>query len=189
MCAGTHPLVAVKERQFGAEKNARFAGDMQLSANKVNDQARSASIWQEIRNAFSGEKIIKGRVLNAVNSGYAVGIGGFIAFLPASQLRGQIQVGALHNFKARFSTRFAERNPLSFLQDFPRVGKELLSCCQGIPSAVPSVRSCSHACLPHPNSFHSQPNRNRMHEKYRRALNAAAQRSTEAPPFAHRCAA
>lgn len=44
---------------------------------------------------------LQGRVLNAVNAGYAVGIGGIVAFLPSSRVYGEIRLGHLHDFKAR----------------------------------------------------------------------------------------
>lgn len=37
-----------------------------------------------------------------MNAGYAVGIGGIVAFLPISRIHGEIRVGHLHDFKARF---------------------------------------------------------------------------------------
>lgn len=41
----------------------------------------------------------QGRILNAVNAGYAVGIGGLVAFLPSSRVYREMRVGELLDFK------------------------------------------------------------------------------------------
>eukprot|EP00854_Cymbomonas_tetramitiformis_P008016 gene8016-9525_t len=57
-------------------------GEMDLSMKKVLDERRAGLLWQEIQAAAERSQPIMGRVLNAVNGGFAVGVGGYVAFLP-----------------------------------------------------------------------------------------------------------
>lgn len=55
-----------------------------LAASKKKERA-----WRELLEARDSGKSVKGRILNAVNGGYAVGIAGLIAFLPSRAYRGK----------------------------------------------------------------------------------------------------
>ena len=55
-----------------------------LAASKRKERA-----WRELLEARDAGKAVRGRILNAVNGGYAVGIAGLIAFLPARAYRGK----------------------------------------------------------------------------------------------------
>lgn len=55
-----------------------------LAASKRKERA-----WRELLEARDNGKSVKGRILNAVNGGYAVGIAGLIAFLPSRAYRGK----------------------------------------------------------------------------------------------------
>ena len=41
-------------------------------------------VWSEIKRRYNAGENIDGRVLNACNGGFAIGIGGFVAFAPLS---------------------------------------------------------------------------------------------------------
>ncbi|KAK3275557.1 hypothetical protein CYMTET_16320 [Cymbomonas tetramitiformis] len=73
---------------------------MDLSMKKVLDERRAGLLWQEIQAAAERSQPIMGRVLNAVNGGFAVGVGGYVAFLPTSRVVStlNIQVGKLQPF-------------------------------------------------------------------------------------------
>mmetsp|Transcript_31113 Transcript_31113/g.79876 ORF Transcript_31113/g.79876 Transcript_31113/m.79876 type:complete len:299 (-) Transcript_31113:115-1011(-) len=60
-------------------------GDMQLEVQKHEAESRLKAVMEELRGAMQTNTPVLGRVLNAVNGGYAVGIGGLVAFLPLSR--------------------------------------------------------------------------------------------------------
>eukprot|EP00951_Prasinocladus_malaysianus_P010273 scaffold75299_cov25-Prasinocladus_malaysianus.AAC.2 len=60
-------------------------GDMHLEVQSYETEAKTRSIVSELKAAQLANQQVMGRVLNAVNGGYAVGIGGLVAFLPASR--------------------------------------------------------------------------------------------------------
>jgi len=51
---------------------------------KPADQDRARLIWAEIEAHRDNHTTLKGRVLNPMNSGYSVGVGGVVGFLPFS---------------------------------------------------------------------------------------------------------
>ena len=57
-------------------------GEMEVSGADRVRAARSEGAWREIVQHYKLGTHVKGRVLNAVNGGYAVGIAGLVAFLP-----------------------------------------------------------------------------------------------------------
>lgn len=62
-------------------------GEMEVSnADRVRVE-RSEGSWREIKDHYRNGTHIKGRILNAVNGGYAVGIAGLVAFLPNQCVR------------------------------------------------------------------------------------------------------
>jgi hypothetical protein len=62
-------------------------GEMEVSGADRARTARSEGAWREILQHYRHGTHVKGRVLNAVNGGYAVGIAGLVAFLPNQCVR------------------------------------------------------------------------------------------------------
>ena len=58
-------------------------GHLDLECRGLDARRGRERVWRELTRARDGGKTIRGRILNAVNGGYAVGIAGLIAFLPA----------------------------------------------------------------------------------------------------------
>ncbi|KAG2484828.1 hypothetical protein HYH03_016395 [Edaphochlamys debaryana] len=59
-------------------------GDMQLTAVREDTTAQRRLVWDELTRAMEGRKRVVGRVLNECQGGYAVGVAGFVALLPAA---------------------------------------------------------------------------------------------------------
>ena len=64
-------------------------GHLDLECRSLDARRGRERVWRELTRARDGGKTIRGRILNAVNGGYAVGIAGLIAFLPARAYRGR----------------------------------------------------------------------------------------------------
>lgn len=60
-------------------------GEMVARPVDVLHNGKDLLVWEAIKDAFERGAKVKGRVLNPVNGGFAVGIGGFVAFLPESR--------------------------------------------------------------------------------------------------------
>ena len=65
------------------------AGALDLEVKGLARRRSLERVWRELLKARDGGATVKGRILNAVNGGYAVGIAGMIAFLPARAYRGR----------------------------------------------------------------------------------------------------
>lgn len=92
-----HPVIGRKLRLF-VENVSGFDGEMLCStlmiATRAGDSgvrkgvdgaaSRRDDVFREIVRRFKGGEIVPGRVLNACNGGYSVGIGGHVAFAPMS---------------------------------------------------------------------------------------------------------
>lgn len=63
--------------------------ELDLEVKGLAASKRKERVWRELLEARDGGKSVKGRILNAVNGGYAVGIAGLIAFLPSRAYRGK----------------------------------------------------------------------------------------------------
>lgn len=63
--------------------------ELDLEVKGLAAAKRKERAWRELLEARDGGKSVKGRILNAVNGGYAVGIAGLIAFLPSRAYRGK----------------------------------------------------------------------------------------------------
>ena len=74
-------------------------GEMSVSAERARDTERSELIWEEIRSAHATGGLIKGRVLNPVNGGFAVGLAGLVAFMPRFKAPHRLRVGHLDWFE------------------------------------------------------------------------------------------
>ena len=58
-------------------------GEMDLECAKdVERYAKRQMSWQLLKQKFEKREVVRGRVLNAVNGGFAVGCGGHVGFLP-----------------------------------------------------------------------------------------------------------
>jgi len=64
-------------------------GELDLDARALPRERAREMIWRELVRARDKGTSIQGRILNAVNGGYAIGIGGMIAFLPMRAYRGR----------------------------------------------------------------------------------------------------
>lgn len=64
-------------------------GQLDLEVRGLDARKSRERVWRELTRARDGGKTVRGRILNAVNGGYAVGIAGLIAFLPARAYRGR----------------------------------------------------------------------------------------------------
>ena len=65
------------------------AGALDLEVRGLARRRSLERVWRELLRARDAGATVKGRILNAVNGGYAVGIAGMIAFLPARAYRGR----------------------------------------------------------------------------------------------------
>lgn len=76
-------------------------GDMHLTASKLETSIRQELVWKELKEAYMGKIPVQGRVLNPTDRGYAVGIGGFVAFCPLVNLSPDLgnKIGILQPFK------------------------------------------------------------------------------------------
>lgn len=92
-------------------------GDMLVSGQQAAVRRRVRAVWRELQERLHDGKPIKGRILNAVAGGYAVGIAGLVCFLPNSMVtRGTARrIGELQQFKVAQMT--ASRNNV-VLQDW-----------------------------------------------------------------------
>ena len=73
---------------------------MWCRVNKVTDEERVSALWDELQERYANEQPVMGRVLNSVNSGYAVGVAGAVGFMPFSlcSLLAASKVGLLQPF-------------------------------------------------------------------------------------------
>ena len=62
-------------------------GEMELSNSERERVEREDGVWREIKEHHRKGTHVKGRVLNPVNGGYAVGIAGLVCFLPNQCVR------------------------------------------------------------------------------------------------------
>ncbi|CAD7705173.1 unnamed protein product [Ostreobium quekettii] len=60
-------------------------GNMYLSAQQLQRDLEMDQVWSELQAAHRQGIQVMGRVLNPVNMGFAVGIGGFVGFLPLTR--------------------------------------------------------------------------------------------------------
>ena len=65
------------------------AGALDLEVRGLARRRSLERVWRELVRARDAGATVRGRILNAVNGGYAVGIAGMIAFLPARAYRGR----------------------------------------------------------------------------------------------------
>lgn len=107
--AGEGHKVKRKEGTFFKDDYLRFRvedvespyGDMHLTASRLEASIRKELIWKELKEAYLGNIAVQGRVLNPTDRGYAVGVGGFVAFCPLVSLPPHLgeKVGLLQPFR------------------------------------------------------------------------------------------
>lgn len=80
-----------------------------LASRQSAREGRTEAIWAELQRRFQAGENVRGRVLNQIPGGYAVGIGGLVAFMPHHVATWQTQqrLGELREF--RITAMKAER--------------------------------------------------------------------------------
>jgi hypothetical protein len=75
-------------------------GDPQLEPVRTSRAARDKLVWRELERRMRQGQAVGGRVLNACNGGYAVGVGGYVALLRTEQAPAEVvrAVGTLQPF-------------------------------------------------------------------------------------------
>lgn len=63
---------------------------------QMSVQEQTDVILARLRRAMESKTPVMGRILNAVNRGYSVGIAGLVCFLPITQCMYQVRVAAKH---------------------------------------------------------------------------------------------
>ena len=89
--------------QFTVQELETPYGDMQLAVERPIEKDKFARVWEELRQAMFANTPVMGRVLNAVNGGFAVGTAGFVCFCPISQMEflTATKIGILQPFQVR----------------------------------------------------------------------------------------
>lgn len=97
--------------QFIIEELETPYGDMQLAVERPVEKDKVAGVWAMVKEAMRTNQPVMGRVLNAVNGGYSVGVAGIVAFCPFSQMSflTASKVGMLQPFQVT-SMNEAKRN-------------------------------------------------------------------------------
>lgn len=62
-------------------------GEMELSNSQRELEERDEGVWREIKAIHARRGVVKGRVMNTVNGGYAVGVAGIVGFLPNKMVK------------------------------------------------------------------------------------------------------
>lgn len=105
--SGTRALEGTKkdfrpgdELRFRIEELGTPHGEIFVSTQKMRADIRKRLVWEELVAAFRKEQLVTGRVLNPINSGYAVGIAGFVAFCPLNRITPTVarRIGVLQPF-------------------------------------------------------------------------------------------
>ena len=99
--------------RFVVEELETPYGDMQLAVDQPFVKDRTARIWDLLKEAMQTNQPVMGRVLNAVNGGYSVGVAGIVAFCPYSSISfvTASRIGVLQPFHV-YSMNEAKRNML-----------------------------------------------------------------------------
>lgn len=92
-------------------------GSMLVSGRQAAVKQRIQAIWQELREYYEKGIAVKGRILNRVNGGYAVGVGGLVCFAPTKSVAPSTarQIGILQDFRI---VQMKNKNMNVVLQDF-----------------------------------------------------------------------
>ena len=86
--------------QLQVESEYTPYGDMQLQAVERDPEQHKQQIWQALKELRERDQPVHGRLLNSCSGGYAVGIAGFVAFLPLvrATLETSYKIGMLEPF-------------------------------------------------------------------------------------------
>ncbi|KAL4855023.1 30S ribosomal protein S1 [Chlorella vulgaris] len=71
--------------QVFLESVGTLEGDFLVSGVQAATVRRMAAVWNDLEQRLEQGELVKGRILNSVYRGYAVGVAGTVAFLPARQ--------------------------------------------------------------------------------------------------------
>jgi len=76
-------------------------GDMLVSGQQAAVRKRVRTVWKELQTCMKEGKTVKGRVLNSVSGGFAVGVGGLVCFVPLSGMSSSTarHIGELQDFR------------------------------------------------------------------------------------------
>ena len=76
-------------------------GDMLVSGQQAAVRRRVRAVWKELQDRMQDGRPVKGRVLNSLAGGYAVGVAGLVCFLPnrSTTKATSRRIGELQNFK------------------------------------------------------------------------------------------
>lgn len=76
-------------------------GDMLVSGQQAAVRRRVRAVWRELQDRLRDGQPVKGRVLNSLSGGYAVGVAGLVCFLPNSATTRATarRIGQLQDFK------------------------------------------------------------------------------------------
>lgn len=93
-------LAVGSTRRFVVEHTNNYLGEMDLNMNKIVEEQRNTATWNELKLAYERNVNVMGRVLNNVNTGYAVGLAGHVAFLPKTRAnKAKLRAGKLLPFQ------------------------------------------------------------------------------------------
>nr|YP_001315095.1 ribosomal protein S1 [Chlorokybus atmophyticus]ABO15134.1 ribosomal protein S1 [Chlorokybus atmophyticus] len=71
-----------------------------LDYKQIKKEGRSLMVWAQLMRTWTMRKRVLGRILNAVNGGYSVGLAGRVAFMPKSKLyTKRCKIGQLQAFE------------------------------------------------------------------------------------------
>lgn len=73
----------------------RFAEAYAFFVRQVSEQEHIDAVLMELQRAKETGASVMGRILNPVNAGYAVGIGGLVCFCPMTQCLYQVRTPAM----------------------------------------------------------------------------------------------
>ncbi|KAJ7551539.1 hypothetical protein O6H91_06G019300 [Diphasiastrum complanatum] len=89
-----HELALPENKQqaklkFGIQAVEEYDEPKLLMPKILEKKIRRKQIWTELHNIWQNKGMVEGTILNNVKGGFAVGLGGFVAFMPRSLRRGK----------------------------------------------------------------------------------------------------
>jgi ribosomal protein S1 len=91
-------------------------GEMHLEPLKTGGDVQATMVWDELKDAKAKNRKVKGRVLNACQGGYAVGVAGYVGLLPFQRASVDVvrKIGVLQDF---YVTKVDDAQQLLLLSD------------------------------------------------------------------------
>jgi ribosomal protein S1 len=88
-------------------------GDMMVGSKQAVADVRARAVWNELESRMRSGQTVRGRILNSLFGGYAVGVAGLVCFLPSSSClhRNAARIGELMEFRITRMTK-ARKNVL-----------------------------------------------------------------------------